>query len=146
MLTWWSLVRFLHVLSAIVWVGGQLTLSVVARRAAAKTLSEEARAAFFGAAGRRFALIANVGVIPTLLATGLALAHRRGVTLGLLAQPGYGATLTAKVALALISFLLAAVHGVVVSRSERPGAARAMGVAAGLVSVGVVLLATALVP
>ncbi|MFD0664096.1 hypothetical protein [Thermocatellispora tengchongensis] len=28
-MTWWTVVRFLHVLAAALWVGGQLTVSLV---------------------------------------------------------------------------------------------------------------------
>lgn len=139
----WTVIRFLHVSSAIIWVGGQLTLSLVVRPAAAAVGLEE-RSELFTEAGRRFGRIALIGLMPLLLSTGLALAFHRGVTFGALARPGYGSTLGAKVAFALVSFGLAAAHGVAATRTG--GAARAVGLAAAVVSLIVVALATSLVP
>lgn len=145
MIDGWSLVRFLHVTAAVLWVGGQLTLSLVVRRAAAETLEGDHRRRFFAAAGRRFGRIATVVLIPVLLSTGLALTSHRGVSLGALALPGYGATLGTKIILAFVSFGLAATHGIIAARGNAT-ASRTFGVAGGIVSVVVVLFATALVP
>lgn len=141
---WWIL-RFLHVGAAILWVGGQLALTLVVRPAAAITLDDEARTELFVEAGRRFGRLATLALMPVLLATGLALAWHRGVQLASLGRPGYGTILGTKIVLAFVSFGLAAVHGVAAGRSS-PGVARVVGIAGALVSLVVVLLATALVP
>jgi uncharacterized membrane protein len=68
----WTLIRFVHVLSAIAWVGVQLTLfllfPVLRRRLGAEEFREAARAA-----GMRLGIVAAV-TLPALLASGLALA------------------------------------------------------------------------
>lgn len=145
MIDFWSIVRFLHVTGAVVWVGGQLALSLVVRPAAVRTLDDESRYEFFVDAGRLFGRISTYALAPLLLATGLALIYHRGVTIGGLSQPGYGVILAVKIVLALVSFAIAAFHGMLSSRGT-PGTARAVGITGGLVSLGIVLLATALVP
>ena len=145
MLSGWFLVRFAHVLAAVLWVGGQLTLSLIVRRAAVETLEDETRSELFIRMGRAFGRMANLVLMPVLLATGLALIYHRGVDIGALSVGSYGQILTAKIVLAFVSFVLAAAHGVTASRASAR-ASRMVGIAGGLVSVTVVLLATSLVP
>jgi uncharacterized membrane protein len=68
----WTAIRFLHVLTAITWVGVQITLlalfPVLRRQLDADGFRTVARAA-----GMRLAMVAGV-TLPLLLATGLALA------------------------------------------------------------------------
>jgi hypothetical protein len=70
---------------------------------------------------------------------------RRGLTLCDLVEPGYGRTLGEKLRLFAVVLLISGVHGMAVERGQDPA-----GPGAGrrdlLGSVGVVLLATALVP
>jgi len=145
MFSGWSLVRFAHVLAAILWVGGQLTLSLVVRRAAVETLADESRSSLFMNMGRVFGRMANFVLMPVLLATGLALIYHRGVDIGALSVGSYGQILTAKIVLAFVSFGLAAAHGMTARRASAR-ASRMVGIAGGLVSVAVVLLATSLIP
>lgn len=145
MIDGWAVVRFLHVLAAIVWVGGQLLLSAVVVPATRRTLAPGVRAALFRDVGRRFAALSNWGLFPVLLVTGIALAWHRGVTLGGLARPGYGGILGAKIALFGVAVVLALLHGIVASAGRSP-ASRALGISTLAVSVVIVLLATALVP
>ncbi|GAA1004526.1 hypothetical protein Aple_071670 [Acrocarpospora pleiomorpha] len=42
-MTWWSVVRFLHVLGAELWVGGQLTVSLVVLPLARRLPDEQRR-------------------------------------------------------------------------------------------------------
>jgi hypothetical protein len=79
------------------------------------------------------------------IASGIALAAHRGLTLPDLAEPGYGRTLGEKVTLFAVVLLISAVHGMAVGRGQ-DRLARVLAVATLLGSVGVVLLATALVP
>jgi hypothetical protein len=83
--------------------------------------------------------------LPVQIATGIALAAHRGLTLSDLAEPGYGRTLSEKLTLFAVVLVISAVHGVAVGRGQ-DRLARVLGVATLLGSVGVVLLATALVP
>lgn len=98
----------------------------------------------FVAAGERFGRIGLILLMPLLLATGIALTYHRGVDLGVLGMPGYGATLTAKIILALVSFVLAGVHGFIAARASRR-ASRIMGLVGAAVSLAVVFLAASLI-
>jgi putative copper export protein len=93
---------------------------------------------------RRFALVANVVLLPTLLATGITLAWHRGVTLGSFDDPGYGRLLGSKLVLVVASIVLAALHGIVAM--ARPRLARPLALAGLASSLGTVIFATALVP
>ncbi|MFD1938550.1 hypothetical protein ACFSKW_44465 [Nonomuraea mangrovi] len=142
-MTWWSVVRFLHVLSAALWVGGQLTVSLVVLPLARRLLDERQRAAVLSAVGRRFGLITAAVFLPVQLGTGVALAWRKGVTWASLADPGYGRILAAKLLLFCAVMAAAGLHGWA-SGAARPRLARAMAVTALMGSLGVVLLAAAL--
>lgn len=142
--TGWSLVRFAHVLAAMGWVGGQLLLSGIVLPIVRTELPAAVRGPVVHRTARRFALVANVALLPTLLVTGIALAWHRGVTFGSFDDPGYGRLLGIKLVLVVVSVALAAIHGVVASRN--PSSARPLALLALAASVGIVVFATALVP
>ncbi|MEN8652581.1 hypothetical protein ABCR94_18750 [Streptomyces sp. 21So2-11] len=139
----WTLVRFAHVTGAVLWVGGQLALSLVVLPLARRMLAKEARADFAAAAGRRFGILTGALFLPVQLGTGWTLAWHKGVTWASLAEPGYGRTMAAKLGLFAAVMLAAAAHGWAHSKG-RPELARALAVASLVGSLGVVLLATAL--
>ncbi|MEN3533594.1 DUF2269 family protein [Microbispora sp. ZYX-F-249] len=142
-MTWWSVIRFLHVLGAALWVGGQLAVSLILLPLARRLLDAERRAAVLSAVGRRFGLFTVTAFLPLQLVTGVAMAAHKGVTWTSLAQPGYGRILAAKLLLFCAVMLTAGLHGWA-SGTGRPAAARALATAALVGSLGVVLLATAL--
>ncbi|MFG2561835.1 hypothetical protein [Streptomyces sp. NPDC048496] len=140
---WWSLVRFAHVAGAALWVGGQLTLTLVILPLARHLLAPEAKDRFTAAAGRRFGVLTGTVFLPLQLGTGWAMAWHKGVTWASLAEPGYGRTLAAKLALFVVVMLAAAGHGIAHAQG-RADLARALAVVSLAGSLGVVLLATAL--
>ena len=140
----WSLVRFVHVAAAMAWVGGQLLLSAVVLPVLRRHLDPAARAPLVHAVARRFAVAANVALLPLLVVTGIALAWHRGVTFGSFDGPGYGRLLAVKLVLVVASVALAAGHGILATR--RPQLARPLAMAGLVASLGIVVFATALVP
>lgn len=144
MISPWTAIRFLHVVSAILWVGGQLTLALIVRPVSGDELDSETRTRLITAMGRRYGRIASVGLIPVLLATGLALVYRHGVEFGGLNLSTYATTLTVKIVLALASFGLALAHGIIAMRSSGTSV-RTVAIAGTTVSVLVVLAAVMLV-
>ncbi|MFF8910670.1 hypothetical protein [Streptomyces olivaceoviridis] len=139
----WSLVRFGHVAGAVLWVGGQLALTLVVLPLARRMLPGEVRDRFAAQAGRRFGLLTAAVFLPLQLSTGWAMAWHKGVTWASLAEPGYGRTLTAKLGLFVLVMLTAGGHGIAHAKG-RPGLARSLAVVSLLGSLGVVVLATAL--
>lgn len=139
----WSLVRFAHVAGAALWVGGQLALSLVVLPLARRLLAPDAKDRFTAEAGRRFGMLTGALFLPVQLGTGIAMAWHKGVTWASLAEPGYGRTLAAKLALFVLVMAAAAGHGIAHAR-HRAGPARALAVVSLVGSLGVVLLATAL--
>lgn len=142
-MTWWSVVRFLHVLGAALWVGGQLTVSLIVLPLARRLLDGERRATVLRAVGRRFGMFTAAVFLPVQLGTGVAIAVHKGVTWASLLQPGYGRVLAAKLLLFGAVMLAAGLHGWA-SGAGRAGTARALAVASLVGSLGIVLLATAL--
>ncbi|MGW0810591.1 hypothetical protein [Nonomuraea sp. NPDC002799] len=142
-MTWWTVVRFLHVLGAALWVGGQLAVSLVVLPLARRLLDERRRGEMLNAVGRRFGLITVAAFLPVQLATGVALAWHKGVTWAALAEPGYGRILAAKLLLFCAVMAMAGLHGWATG-AGRPLLARSMAISSLIGSLGVVLLATAL--
>jgi uncharacterized membrane protein len=138
-------VRFVHVLSAMVWVGGQLLLSLLVLPVLRRRLDAASRAPLTREIGIRFGIFAVAVFLPLQVATGIALAAHRGLTVSDLAEPGYGRTLGEKIILFAVVLLISGLHGVAVRRGQ-DRLARGLGIATVLGSVGIVLLATALVP
>jgi uncharacterized membrane protein len=139
----WTVVRFVHILGATLWVGGQLTLSLVVLPIARRRLSPAQQAQVITPIGRRFATVTLAVMLPAQVATGVALAAHHGLTWSGLADPGYGRTLAAKLALVALAMAASAIHGILSARGHA-AAARA-AVTAGLVcSIGIVLLAAVL--
>ncbi|WP_436794694.1 DUF4149 domain-containing protein [Actinospongicola halichondriae] len=140
----WSLIRFVHVLSAMGWVGGQLFLSAVLLPVLRRRLPPDERGTLIHETARRFASMANTALLPLLVVSGVAIAWHRGVTFASLGDPGYGRLLAIKLVFVVASIALAAGHGVLASR--RPSSARPMAIAGLVSSVAIVVFATALVP
>lgn len=143
MMTWWSLVRFLHVTSAALWVGGQITVSLVVLPLARRLLDAEHRARVLREVGRRFGMFTGAVFLPVQIGTGVGMAWHKGVTWASLLQPGYGRTLAAKLLLFAGVMAAAGLHGWANS-SGRAAFARAMAVTSLVGSVGIVLIATSL--
>ena len=143
MLDLWSLVRFLHVVGAVVWLGGQLTVSALVMPVARNRLPEEARAGLMRDLGMRFGIATMAVLIPIQLATGVALARHKGVTMASLTQPGYGRMLAGKLVAFALVMLAAGLHGWAISVGRR-NLARSLAVSSLAGSFVVVLLATAL--
>ena len=143
MLGWWSLVRFVHVLSAMVWVGGQVTISLMVLPVARRLLRVEDRGPVLSAVGRRFGIFTVVAFLPLQVGSGLMLAWHNGVTIASLADPGYGRTLAAKLMAFALVMVAAGGHGWAMG-TKRQAFARSLAIASLIGSLAVVLLATAL--
>ena len=76
----WVLIRFLHVVGAIIWVGGQLTITLVVLPPVRERLALVDRADVLRSVGKRFALITSTVFLPLQIATGVLLAWHYGVT------------------------------------------------------------------
>ncbi|GAA0532454.1 hypothetical protein GCM10011581_17050 [Saccharopolyspora subtropica] len=144
MIDLWVAVRFLHVLGAALWVGGQITISLVALPVVRAVLDLHHRATVLRAVGRRFARITMAVFVPLQITTGVLLAWQAGVTWQSLLEPGYGRVLVAKLALFVLVMVAASGHGMLHRRGS-PRIAKAASTAAIVGSLGVVFLATCLV-
>lgn len=139
----WSLIRFVHVLGAILWVGGQVTVSALVLPVARRRLGERERAELMRTLGLRLGVITMAGFIPTQVASGVLLAWHKGVTWASLGDPGYGRTLAGKLVAFVLVMLAAGLHGWANGVGRRT-LARSLALASLLGSLVVVLLATAL--
>ncbi|MEZ0338503.1 hypothetical protein ACAG25_00780 [Mycobacterium sp. pV006] len=137
----WTVVRFIHVVGAIVWVGGQLTVTLVVLPQVRDRLGTAERAEVMRAVGKQFARITMLLFLPVQIATGVLLAWHYGVTWASLAQPGYGRILVLKLVLFTLVMVAAALHGIAQSKGHTDRA-RAASLASLVGSLGVVLLAT----
>lgn len=143
MITVWTLVRFLHIIGAALWVGGQLAVTLVVRPLAVRSLGDRERAAVLTAVGRRFGTLTMAVFLPVQVVTGVLLARGAGMTWGSLLEPGPGRVLAAKLLLFCAVMAAAAGHGAASGRG-RPALARTLALASVSASVGVVLLAVVL--
>ena len=143
MLGWWSLLRFVHVVSAMTWVGGQVTISAMVLPVVRRVLSLEHRRPVLSGVGRRFGMFTVVAFLPLQVGTGILLAWHKGITLSSLAEPGYGRTLAAKLVAFALVMVAAGGHGWAMG-TTRQTLARSLAIATLVGSLAIVLLATAL--
>lgn len=143
MLGLWSLVRFLHVLSAMVWVGGQLVISAMLLPVLRARLTTAEGAEVRHQLGRRFGIFTLTVFLPVQVTTGVLLAWHKDVTLVSLTHPGYGRTLLAKLIVFTLVLIASGVHGWA-QGTRRAGLARSFALGSLLGSLVIVLLATAL--
>ena len=121
----YQIVVFIHLLAAIIWVGGMLFLGLVVVPAT-RGMPPADRGALLTALGRRFRVVGWVVVI-VLIVTGIMNAHYRGVSIhsitsGALFKSEFGQVLAAKVVIVGIMLALSLVHDLVVG----PAMARAL--------------------
>ncbi len=104
---------FLHILSAVIWIGGMFFLALVVVPTT-RGLTPSERAALFGAVGRRFRMVGWV-CIGVLLVTGAVNSAYRGVTLenlfsaALWGSP-FGTTLALKLGVMAVMLGLSVYH------------------------------------
>lgn len=143
MISAWALVRFTHVIFAVIWVGGQLTFSLVLIPIIRRRLPESLAAGIRSTFGKLFGIFTLAIFLPIQAVTGYFIAEHRGVTWSTLLEPGYGRTLTAKLVVFLLVLLVSGLHGFLTGIGKA-AAAKALAVSSLVGSVVIVLLATAL--
>jgi uncharacterized membrane protein len=132
-----------HVLSAAVWVGGQLTLSALFLPALRRHLPEPTRSRLSTRIGKRFGVYTVVVFLPVQVGSGIGLAIQRHGTWSSLAHPGYGRTLLTKLIVFGLVLLLSGLHGWA-HGTGRIAFARAIALSSLFGSCVIILLATAL--
>lgn len=127
-----TLVLWLHILAATVWIGGQVTVAMVMPLLRA----HEGLAA---TVGRRFQPLGWTA-FAVLVATGILNITRLHLTWDEVLTTPPGRTLCVKLGLVLVSGLAAAVHALYQARRSRPGSV-VPSMVLGTVSVGAAVLA-----
>ena len=143
MITWWAVARFVHVLSAAVWVGGQVTLSLLMLPLLRRRLPAALAGPVLASIGKRFGIYTIAAFLPIQVASGVALALHAHVTWASLAEPGYGRTLLTKLAVFAVVMVMSGMHGWL-HATHRLGAARALALGSLIGSCVIVLLAAGL--
>jgi uncharacterized membrane protein len=108
-ITIWALIRWLHLLGAIVWVGGQLFIVLVLLPVLRAAVPATERAIVFARVGRRYATVSWVA-LALLVVTGVLNAERRNLAWTRLTQHEYGRTLHYKLELVGVVIVLTLVH------------------------------------
>lgn len=139
----WSLVLFVHILAATFWVGGQLMLALVVLPLVRRIARPELVSQLATLSGRRFAILTNFVLFPTLVITGVLFAWHDGVRFSNLTSTSFGHVLVVKVILVGVVFTLASAHGFAARRLSRHRA-RTLALVTMSLSVLIVLLAAAL--
>lgn len=145
MINGWTIVRFLHVLSAAVWVGGLVILTFYVNPTIKEGLPQDESAPIVTRLGKRVGITLMAVLMPVLIATGVALLAHRGVRAATLLSSSYGRILFAKLGLVVVVVVVAAIHGVVTSRGQK-ALSRVLSIATVVISVFILGCAVALVP
>ncbi|HEX9667282.1 MAG TPA: DUF4149 domain-containing protein [Thermodesulfobacteriota bacterium] len=108
------LVLLIHVVAAIIWLGGMFFISLVLVPSLRKLEPPIKRTEILSATGRRFSLVSWTAIL-VLLVTGVINSVNRGVTIDLISSgkifsSHFGMILTFKVFLVLVMILISAIH------------------------------------
>ncbi len=111
----WSWIRWVHLISAITWIGGQLFILIVLLPILKNALPRNERALLFAQVGRRYALVSWVALV-LLVVTGILNGERRGIDWTRLPQSSYGRILLVKLIFVAIVIALTLVHALYFGR------------------------------
>ncbi len=126
----WAVVRWVHLLSAVLWIGGMLFVVLVLTPVMRKALPPTERTLLLAEVGRRFGRLSAVA-LSLLLVTGFLNGERRGIAWSRLLVSDYGRTLALKLALVAVVVVLTLVHALYYGRrlTEIAERARELGAA-----------------
>jgi putative copper export protein len=137
-----TIARFLHLLAAAYWLGGLITLAVVAV-VALRSLERPAFRLLFRRLGRAF-LLGSVPAWLLLAVTGIVLA---GPRLTSLSSSSWGQTLEAKIVVSVLVVIGGIAHAITGARTSSPIATRAsriLAIVVFLLTLGIFYLAAQL--
>lgn len=143
MVTGWALIRFIHVIFAMIWVGGQLTLSVFMIPLMSRKVAADQAVVARKAIGKTFGIFTLSVFLPAQVISGVALMHHAGYGWSDLWIPGYGRTLAAKLIVFGAVLIISGVHGYLQGTGKKI-AAHSLALASLAGSLVIVLLAVAL--
>ncbi|HET9015121.1 MAG TPA: DUF4149 domain-containing protein [Thermomicrobiaceae bacterium] len=109
MLWVWATIRWIHLLSAIAWIGGQLFIVLVLLPIMRAALPPDERTLLFAKVGERFAVVSWVA-LALLVVTGFLNGERRGIVWGELLDSSYGQRLAIKLGLVAVVIVITLVH------------------------------------
>ncbi len=109
MISVWVLVRWIHLLAAITWIGGMLFILLVLLPVVRPALDPDSRALLVGRVGTRYGVISVVALI-ALLVTGYLNGERRSVDWTDLTATTYGSRLLIKLVLVALIVVITAAH------------------------------------
>ncbi len=119
----WSWIRWVHLVSAIVWIGGQLFILIVLLPILRNALPRNERALLFAQVGRRYAVVSWIALL-LLVATGILNGERRGIEWARLPQSSYGRILLVKLIFVAVVIAITLVHALYFGRRITTIAAR----------------------
>ena len=115
MLWVWATIRWVHLLSAIAWIGGQLFIVLVLVPIMRSALPANERTLLFAKVGQRFAVVSWVA-LALLVVTGFLNGERRGIAWGRLLASSYGQRLAIKLGLVALVIVITLVHALYYGR------------------------------
>jgi uncharacterized membrane protein len=111
----WTLVRWVHLLAAITWIGGQLFILLVLLPIARGALPRDERTLLFASVGRRYGII-SWAALSLLIVTGVLNGERRSVHWTHLTDGSYGRILLAKLIVVAVVIVVTLVHALYFGR------------------------------
>lgn len=111
----WSWIRWVHLISAISWIGGQIFILIVLLPVMRTSLPRNERTLLFAQVGRRYAVLSWVA-LALLVVTGVLNGERRGIDWTRLPDSSYGRILLVKLIFVTVVILITLVHALYFGR------------------------------
>lgn len=105
----WSWIRWVHIMSAIAWIGGQLFILLVLLPIMRTALPRNERVIVFAQVARRYAVVSWVA-LTLLIITGVLNGERRSVSWEHLTRSSYGQILLTKLIFVAFVIIITLVH------------------------------------
>lgn len=114
-ITIWSVIRWVHIMSAITWIGGMLFIVLVLLPILIKALPKEDRTILFAKIAERYGVVSWIA-LTLLVITGVLNGEHRHIAWTHLADSSYGRTLGLKLIFVAIVIVITLVHALYYGR------------------------------